>query len=125
MPLLAEKGLYMPAITRCDCLGKRDDHRAVCMKFPALVRYEIGGPYVYKGSRDKMGFKLDYRCGKRGSAYFVEEERVQDASELMQWVLHLSQKTWITPVHIHQFILAVKGRWSEDTQPIGADQGGA
>lgn len=78
------------------------------MKEPVVIcmgDVVIPPPVVREGSD---GFELDGPIyGHWG--YLVDYERCRTSAELLGWVCHLSEKTWVTGAHIQQLIeLAAK-----------------
>lgn len=56
-----------------------------------------------------------------GYDYFIEDGRMQNASDLVDWIEHVGEKTWIgmTPDKLSYFISSVKQHWKES----GAGEG--
>jgi hypothetical protein len=47
---------------------------------------------------------FDLLADERGCWYEIEESRCNTAAKLVDWVAHLSEKTWMTTDHVEQLI---------------------
>lgn len=64
-----------------------------------------GGSYVQTVG-DRFELYYDNQGQRISAGYSIEHNRIRSEETLLAWILQLSDKTWVTPAHIKDLILA-------------------
>ena len=78
-------------------------------KIKELPASDAEHPLGYQRDNEVGGWSLWWG----GYDYFVEDERLRNADNLLEWIEHMGEKNWesMTPYRLSRFISSVKAHW--------------